>query len=584
MDRSPTERRLAAILAADVAGYSRLMGADEEGTHAALKACRGEVIEPRVAAHRGRIVKTAGDGLLAEFASVVAATQCAVEIQREMAARNAALPEGRRIVLRIGINLGDVIADAGDIYGDGVNIAARLESIAPHGGVCLSDDAARQVRGKLDIALRHHGAQRLKNIAEPVGIWCWLPGAAAAAAGAEAAPGGGTDDRPSLAVLPFVNLGGDAEADYFVDGLTEDIITELSRVAGLFVIARNSAFAYKGKAMRAQEIGRELGVRYLVEGSVRRAGNRVRVTVQLVEAASGNQLWAERYDRELTDIFELQDAVAEAIVGTLPGRIEAADVLRVKRKRPDDMAAYDYLLRGKVLHHRATREDNRAALEALERAIALDPELAAAHAWKACVLGQAAAWGWTDDAAANYAEGAAAVARALAIEENNVEAHRILCEMYMIRRDWEKAEVHHERALAFNPNDPRLVAQHGELLTWLGRAPEAIEWLERSMRLDPYDANKRAHLLGRALHAARRYDEAAAAFRRVPSPAFRHCADLAASLAQAGRTGEAQEAAADVLRLKPDFTIQSYVVALPYRDPADRQHHREGLRKAGLPE
>jgi adenylate cyclase len=578
MGETRSERRLAAIVAADVVDYSRLMGVDEEGTLAAFKAMRSELLDRLVAECKGRVFKSMGDGVLAEFGSVVQAVDCATQVQREMRERNRDVAPEVRLELRVGIHLGDVIVEDLDVFGDGVNIAARLEAIAPPGGICLSDDAARQIRGKLDLDLVAKGAQRLKNIADPINVWTWLPEGWRAPA-----PASGTADRASVAMLPFVNLGADAESEYFVDGLTEEIITQLSRVPGLFVIGRNSAFAYKGKAMRAQEIGRELGVDYLVEGSVRRAGSRVRVTVQLVEAASAKQLWAERYDRELADIFELQDELAEAVIGTLPGRLEAANMLRVTRKRPEDMAAYDYLLRGKIHHHRRTPADNRTALEALNRALELDPAFATAQAWKVCVLGQAMIWGWPTDDPFTLPVAIEAVNKALALDPNEVDSHRILCEIFMVRREWDKAEMHHQRALSLCPNYPLLVAQRGELLTWLGQAEEAVPWIERAKRRDTYEADLRAHLLGRALYALGRHVEAASAFRRVPGANVRARAELAAAYAQAGMVAEAERTGADVLRSQPDFTVSAYVVGLPYRNAEDRAHLQEGMLKAGLP-
>ena len=580
MAEAPAERRLAAIVVADIVGFSRLMAVNEAGTLAAVKQLRADVVDCCVAEHRGRIFKNTGDGLLAEFSSVVQAVECATKVQHELWQRNRILPAEARVELRIGIHVGDVIIDGSDVFGDGVNIAARLEPIAPQGGICLSEDAVRQIHGKLTLDLAARGAQRLKNIAEPVKIWTWLPDPAARSVIVERTG----EDRPSLAVLPFVNLAGDHEGEYFVDGLTEEIITQLSRVPGLFLIGRNSAFVYKGKAVPAQEIGRELGVRYLVEGSARRAGNRVRVTVRLVDTETGSQLWSQRYDNEAADILQLQDELTEAIVGTLPGRVEAANMLRIKRKRPEDMAAYDYFLRGKILHPRRSPEDNRLALDALNRALELDPELASAQAWKACVLGQSMIWGWAPDAAQILTESVKAANAALDIDENEVDSHRILCELSIIGRDWDKAEIHHERALALAPNNPLIVAQHGEFLTWIGQPAAAIEWIERAMRLDPYEANQRAHLLGRALYGARRYAEAANAYRRVPVPSPRHFAELAASFAQADMGKEAERAAAEVLRGNPGFSIGAHVAGLAYRFDEDRAHLAEGLRKAGLPE
>ncbi|MFQ5954960.1 MAG: adenylate/guanylate cyclase domain-containing protein, partial [Kiloniellales bacterium] len=377
-----TRRRLAAILSADVVGYSRLMGEDEAGTLAALKTHRKEIVDPKIAEHRGRVVKLMGDGMLVEFASAVEATQCAVEIQRAMAQRNAAVPKDRRVEFRIGINLGDIIVDGDDIHGDGVNVAARLEALAEPGGICIPRDLRNQVRDKLSVTFEDMGEVEVKNIARPIRVFrvdhTPLPSR-------DSQPGaGGTaaalPDKPSIAVLPFLNMSGDPEQEYFSDGLSEDIITELSRFRHLFVISRNSAFVYKGKSTKARDVAKDLGVQYVVEGSVRKAGNRVRVTAQLIEAEADRHVWAERYDRDLEDIFAVQDEITTAIVATLPGRIEAASQERAERKLPENLAAHEFVMAGKTLHHRSNPKDNEEALRLLDRAIELDPKYAHAHA------------------------------------------------------------------------------------------------------------------------------------------------------------------------------------------------------------
>src|SRR5207302_1018335 len=381
------ERRLAAILAADMVGYSRLMEADETGTLARLKTHRLELIDPAIEKNKGRIIKTTGDGMLVEFQSVADAVECAAEIQRRMARRNADVSPARWIEFRIGINLGDVIVDDGDIFGDGVNVAARLQELAASGGICVSAAVRDQVGDRLDVAFEDLGEQNVKNIVRPIRVFRVLcdnesqPRPNAAEATSIAAI------KPSLVVLPFVNMSGDPEQEFFADGLTEDIITELSRFRDLLVISRNSAFVHKGKAVKVRDIAREFGVHYVVEGSVRKVAERVRVTVQLIDAETDRHIWAERYDRKIEDIFAIQDEVTCAIVATLPGRIEAARHDRAKRKPTENMAAYEYVLAGKILHHRSSPDDNVEAQRLLDRAIALDPKYAHAHAWKACVLG-----------------------------------------------------------------------------------------------------------------------------------------------------------------------------------------------------
>ena len=373
------ERRLVALVAADVAGYSRLMGRDEERTLGDLKGARQTLVDPTIAACRGRIVKTTGDGMLVEFASAVDAARCAIEVQRGMAERNVAVPPDRRIEFRIGIHVGDIIIDSDDIFGEGVNIAARLEGMADPGGICISDDAHRQIRGKVDIDFGDMGSQSLKNIAEPMRVWQIRiggePGSQRSTVPVQPLP---LPDRPSIAVLPFDNMSGDREQDYFADGMVEEIITALSRFKSLFVIARNSSFAYKNKAIDIKRVGRELGVRYVLEGSVRKAGNRVRITGQLIEATTGNHIWADRFDGELEDIFGLQDKVTSSVVGLIAPRLEQAEFERVRQKPTDKLDSYDLYLRGMALiHQRASLAD---AYKLFKQAIELDPQFAAAHA------------------------------------------------------------------------------------------------------------------------------------------------------------------------------------------------------------
>ena len=393
MEAQSVERRLAAILAADVVGYSRLMEVDEEGTLARLKTVRLEVIDPAIAKCKGRIIKTTGDGMLVEFQSVTEALRCAVDFQERMARRNRDMPASRSLLYRIGINLGDVIVEDGDIFGDGVNVAARLESMAEPGGICISGAVRDQVGERLDVEFADLGEQQVKNINRPIRAYTVLRRRQSADKGEAgttgAAPLHAIAKRPSIAVLPFANMSGDPEQEFFADGLTEDIITELSRFRQLLVISRNAVFVHKGKAIKAQQIAREFGVDYIVEGSVRKAGDRVRVTVQLIDGGTETHLWAERYDRKLEDIFAIQDEVTSSVAATLFGRVEAARQDHVQRKHTENMAAYEHVLTGKVLHHRSNRDDNAEALRHLDRAIELDPNYAHAHAWKACVMGQA---------------------------------------------------------------------------------------------------------------------------------------------------------------------------------------------------
>jgi len=585
MDAPGPERRLAAVVAADMVGYSRLMEIDETGTLARLKTHRIELIDPAVAKNRGRIIKTTGDGMLLEFQSVADAVLCAAEIQRRMARRNADVSPARWIQFRIGVNLGDVIVDDNDIFGDGVNVAARLEMLADPGGICVSAAVRDQLGDRLqDIAFEDLGDQSVKNISRPIRVF---------RVRLEPNPTIGPEDaknavaamskKPSIAVLPLVNMSGDPEQEFFADGLTEDIITELSRFHDLLVISRNSTFVYKGKAVKVQEVAREFGVEYILEGSVRKAGDRIRVTVQLIDAETDRHVWAERYDRQLEDIFAIQDEMTRAIVATLPGRVEAATHDRAKRKPTDNMAAYECVLTAKVLHHRSMREANAEAQRLLDRAIALDPNYAHAHAWKACVLGQTWVYGWYVDRDATFQQVAKELEIALALDDNDSDVHRILAALNLNHKDHDKASYHQERALALNPNYDVVVVQQGELLTWLGRPEEGIDWIKKAMRLNPYHPERFWSHLGRACYCAEKYAEAAEAFSRITRPDHAHHAFLAATFAQMGNAVAATAHAAEVLKREPKFSVAAYLATQHYKREVDRKRHEAGLLKAGLP-
>jgi adenylate cyclase len=586
MDVPGPERRLAAVLAADMVGYSRLMEADETGTLARLKTHRIELIDPSIAKNRGRIIKTTGDGLLVEFHSVVDAVLCAAEIQRRMSRRNADVAPARWIQFRIGINLGDVIVDQNDIFGDGVNVAARLESLAEPGGICISSAVRDQLGQRLDgVGFDDIGEQSVKNIARPIRVFRVRLDETSASTQepAKDATTMARSKRPSIAVLPFANMSGDPEQEFFADGLTEDIITELSRFHDLLVISRNSAFVYKGKAVKVQDVAREFGVDYVIEGSVRKAGERVRVTVQLIDAETDRHIWAERYDRELQDIFAIQDEMTRAIVATLPGRVEAATHDRATRKPTDNMAAYECVLAAKLLHHRSNREDNARAQLLLDRALALDANYAHAHAWKACVLGQTWVYGWCADRDATFLQVASELETALALDDNDSDVHRILAALNLNRDDHDKATYHQERALALNPNYDLVVVQQGELLTWLGRPEEGIDWIRKAMRLNPYHPERFWSHLGRAYYCAEKYAEAAEAFSRITRPDHTHHAFLAAIFAQMGNAVAAGAHAAEVLKREPAFSVAAYLTTQHYKRAVDRQRHETGLVKAGLP-
>ena len=599
LSEPPLRQRLATILVADVAGYSRLMGGDECGTVAALDSAR-VVFRQSVEAFEGRIVDMSGDSVLAVFDAATCAVKSALAVQRTLSEAAQPLAEDCRMRFRIGVHLGDIMEKSdGTVYGDGVNIAARLESLAEPGGVAISEAVLWAVKKRVEARFDDFGEHQVKNISEPVHAYRIREGADAGPA--DDAPGARTTaaavptpsgrpgppreraDKPSIAVLPFNNMSGDAEQEFFADGITEDIITELSRFRELFVISRNSSFKFKGHAVEVQKFAAELGVQYVVEGSVRKVGQRVRITVQLIDALTDHHLWAERYDRELEDIFAIQDEVTRAIVATLPGRVEAAARDRAARTTTDNMAAYECALTGKVLHHRANREDNARALRLLERAIELDPGYAHAHAWKACTLGQAWVYNWCESRPETEIVIKAALDVALALDDNDSDVHRILAAINVIQESYDKAVYHQRRALNLNPNDDLVVVQQGEILTWLGQPEDGIEWIKKAMRLNPYHPERFWNHLSRACFLARRYTEAIEALGCITSPDAMQRATLAACHARLGDTAAAAEQRRLALALVPGFGIGEYMASLHYRDAADSEHHRTGLELAGFP-
>ena len=581
VEQPNVERRLAAVLAADVVGYSRLMEVDEAGTLARLKTIRLELIDPAIDRCKGRLIKTSGDGMLVEFHSVTDAVRCASDFQRSMAQRNEGVSPARSIQYRIGINLGDVIVENDDIFGDGVNVAARLEAMAEPGGIYVSAAVRDQVGDRLDVDFEDLGEQNVKNITRPIRVFRVMlyEGPAELPAAVQL-----TQARlPSIAVLPFDNMSGDPEQEFFADGLTEDIITEVARFRDLLVISRNAVFTKKGKPVTARGIAKEFNVDYVVEGSVRKAADRVRVTVQLIDGETERHVWAERYDRKLEDIFAIQDEVTTAIVGTLRGRVEAATHERAKNKPTENMAAYEYVLAGKVLHHRSQWDSNQEAMSMLERAIALDPKYAHAHAWKACVLGQRYAHNWFDNADALFEAITSEAETALSLDENDADVHRILAAIHLTFNRFDKATYHQGRALELSPNYDLVVVQQGELLTWLGRPQEGIEWIRKAMRINPYHPERFWSHLGRAQFVSRDYAGALQSFSRISKPDQAHHAFMAAASAQMGNAVSAGAHAAELLKLAPDFTITSYLGTMHYQQPADLEHHREALTKASLP-
>jgi TolB-like protein/class 3 adenylate cyclase len=487
------ERRLAAVLVADVVGYSRLVGVDDEGTVARVKALRKTLIDPKIAEHRGRIVKNTGDGALVEFASAVDAARCAVEIQRDMSDQNADLPPDRKIEFRIGIHIGDIISDDNDIFGDGVNIAVRLEGIAPTGGVCISDDAHKQVRGKVDFACEDMGLQTLKNIAEPVHVWRMRFGSDETSALSTNTSAGPAEvlvlpDRPSIAVLPFQNMSGDAEQEYFADGIVEDIITALSRFKSLFVIARNSSFTYKGKAVDIKQVGRELGVRYVLEGSVRKAAGRVRITGQLIDAATGAHLWAERFDGSLEDIFGLQDQVTASVVGAVAPKLEEAEIERTHRKPTEMLDAYDYYLRGLAMVSRYSKTTNKKAFEFFVNAIELDPVYASAYAMATRCISLRAQNGWLTNPEREISEGLRLARRA--VELGRDDPLVLAVGGYVIAflgHDLDSGATYIARSLSLNANSALTWLYSGATHILLGEHELGIEHVLRAQRLSPLD-------------------------------------------------------------------------------------------------
>jgi TolB-like protein/class 3 adenylate cyclase len=598
METSSVQRKLAAILSADVQGYSRLMGADEEGTLYALTACRA-VIDPLIHQSRGRIVGTAGDSVLAEFASVVDAVRCAVEIQQQLRAKNAALPDVQRMEFRIGINLGDVMVEGEQIYGDGVNIAARLESLAEAGGICLSGTVYDQVETKLALNYEYLGEQKVKNIARPVRVYrVRLEGPSPPVEQASSLPaarmaalleGQGSvlplPDKPSIAVLPFANMSSDPEQEYFSDGITEDLITDLSRLSGLFVIARNSTFTYKGKAVKVEEVGRELGVQYVLEGSVRKAGSRVRITAQLVDALTSHHLWAERYDREMTDIFALQDEIRRKIVAHLAVRLTVEEQESLGSRYATTPEAYDYFLRGWRYWLHGTKETNVQARQMFEKALKLDPSYAEAYAG----LGHTYHWAWWtqwDPDPRNLEQAFVMAQKARTLDESSAIAHLLLVSLYLLKGRHEQALAEARQIIALVPNWAIGYEALGRTLNFVGQPEEALTWVEQAMRLDPRSFRPQyLWTLGQTYRLMERYEEAITAQKKAldlfPNhlPSHVHLASIYSEL---GLEKETQAEAAEILRLSPGFSIKGISQRLPYKDPQVLDRFLAALRKAGL--
>jgi len=640
---------LTAILSADVKGYSRLMGDDEESTVRTLNAYR-EIMAASIRQHEGRVVDATGDNLLAEFSSVVNAVQCAVEIQKELRARNAELPENRRMEFRIGVNLGDVVVEGERIYGDGVNIAARLEGLAEPGGVCISGTVHDQIENKLSLSFKYLGNQTVKNIKHPVRVYAIkmgprpttpkvaksarrklkrrfllvaivvllvfaavrfatrrtsrhppMPRRVAQIIHQARSPK--LPDKPSIAVLPFVNMSGDSEQEYFSDGLTEDLITALSKVSGLFVISRNAVFTYKGKAAKPTQVSKELGVRYILEGSVRKADETVRISAQLIDATTGGHLWAERYDRDLEDIFALQDEVTEKIVTALASRLpdtaepisepsETAPEVKPakvekepeKRRASGNLRAYDYFWRGRYYLQRYTKDANDHARSMFEKAIELDSELAAAYMGLGWTYYNDWAMQWSRDP--QSLERAFALAkRAIALDDSLAPAHSLLGHVYLWKKQYEEAIAEKERAIAIDPNDADGYSDLAEVLIWGGKPEDAIGLVEKAIRLNPHYPVNYLYTLGYAYFATGQYEEAIAAEKealtRNPDFLGSHLI-LIAIYSKLGQEEKARAHVAEALRINPQLSLEVWRERLPFKDQADLEGFLDALRKLGL--
>jgi adenylate cyclase len=581
-------RRLAAIVALDLVGFSRLIGVDEVGTLAALRARRNGLVDPQIAAHEGRIVKTMGDGLLLEFSSAVHAVLCAVEIQKGMSRSNTDLPADRRLLYRIGIHVGDVVVEGDDIFGNGVNIAARLEPLAEPGGIVLSQRVFEEVRDRLPLAFSDGGARALKNIARTVRVWRWIgaqPGIPLPPVG----PALALPDKPSIAVLPFANMSGDLEQEYFADGIAEDLITELSRFRELFVIARNSSFVFKGRSVDVTDIGRRLGVRYVVEGSVRRTGDHARVTAQLVDATTGRHVWAERYDRHIEDVFVAQDEITAAVVAAIAPAVSDLERERARRTPPESLSAWETYQRGLWHVYQYTAEDNTRAIALFARALELDSHFATAHAGLAYAFYISAIWGFTTDERTAVKQAKQAAEAAVALDNRDAFARATLGRVLMVSGSVREATSQCESAIALNPN---LASAHyglGFALTLAGRHVGSLASVDRAIRLSPYDPLMHAFLTLRSgtLVNLGRFEEAVDVAReaqRQPNATLWAHLHEATALVHLARPDEARAAASRALAVKPDLSMRYVRTMLPHLPEADFGDYLEGMRRAGLPD
>jgi adenylate cyclase len=582
MAEQHVERRLAAVLAADVVGYSRLMAGDEEGTLARLNVLRRQFLEPTIAEHRGRIVKRTGDGLLIEFGSAIDATRCAVQTQQGMAKRNENVPADQRIDMRIGIHIGDIIVEEGDIFGDGVNVAARLEGIAQPGGISISEDAWRQVQGKVTANFVDTGEQRLKNIPRPVRVYCLkLDGEGATEPAAAPLP---SPEQPSIAVLPFQNMSGDLEQDHFCDGLVEDIITTLSKLAGLRVIARNSSFVYKGRSVDVREAAKQLGVRYILVGSVRKSGNRIRATVQLIDAKDGAHVWAERYDRSIEDIFAIQDEITLILATEMQVRLTEGEQARLRYTTTSNVEAWTYWVQGLSYHHQAIAKENQSSARLCwEKALALDPKSAALNAMLGFIHCLDARFDWWDDREAAIVKARSYADRALELDPNNADGHIAQGVLCLLKERYEEAVSHTRKAVQLAPGSADIANLAGFILALSGCPEEALALAQKSIALSPNHPTLYLGVLGNAYRLSGQIEEAIAAFEayNARSPGF-GLADLVIAYHENGQSEKSKDAARRLLSARRDFTIAAWLKTQVRRDKARLEADVAALRTAGL--
>jgi adenylate cyclase len=584
MKTQEVKRKLAAILSADVEGYSRLMGEDEVSTIRTLTACK-EVMASLIRQHGGRVVDSPGDNLLAEFASVVDSVSCAVKIQQDFAERNQEELEAGRMQFRIGVNLGDVITEEDRIYGDGINIAARLESICEGGGVCISRGVYDQVKDKLSYKYIYEGEQTVKNIKDPLRVYKVVIDSDVSTAETDGSVALDLPEKPSIAVLPFDNMSGDPNQEYFSDGLSEQIITGISRIRELFVVARNSTFTFKGKATKVQQVGRELGVRYVLEGSVQKSNDRVRINAQLIDAISGHHLWAETYDRDLNDVFEIQDEITMNIMHALQIELTEGDQWRYWEGQTSNIRAFSKQLEGFEYFYRFTKEDNAQARKLFEDAIALDPNYAAPYACSGWTHLNGIYFSWSENPLESFEMAEKLAQKAIAINDALDHAHSLLSQIRLFQRQYDTAIDEAEKAVALNPNGSLAYALYGFTLVFAGRPEDALSMLKKAIRLNPIPPAYYLFLLGLAYRGIRHYEDALEAYRKA-LPQYPDTIvvqlGLAASYAALGRQQEANEAVAEVLRLNPNFSLDFYLMTVPFKNQSDLERHLKDLRRAGL--